>query len=153
MAYYLSNGVMMNSLQLEVRLQLKFHFVYYLRWQVGKVQLNALLYSGIKTNLQKNSIVAIFHTMVIQCSYLDIQLECLVNLTVQRKKVRQGSGLNIWLSKNAIISCLAAKRKKKEVVIGSYFLLLFFGILGWLVDPLIRFNPCRSERNTHARIL
>lgn len=58
------------------------------------MQLNALLYSGIKTNLQKNSIVAIFHTMVIQCSYLDIQLECLVNLTVQRKKVRQGYGLN-----------------------------------------------------------
>ncbi|PQQ14275.1 mucin-21 [Prunus yedoensis var. nudiflora] len=33
------------------------------RNDVGKVQLNALLYSGIKTNLQKNSIVAIFHTM------------------------------------------------------------------------------------------
>ncbi|ONI06931.1 hypothetical protein PRUPE_5G089600 [Prunus persica] len=36
------------------------------RNDVGKVQLNALLYSGIKTNLQKNSIVAIFHTMVME---------------------------------------------------------------------------------------
>lgn len=32
--------------------------------QVGRVLLNALLYPGIKTNLQKNSIVAIFHTSV-----------------------------------------------------------------------------------------
>ncbi|XP_010255554.1 PREDICTED: uncharacterized protein LOC104596191 [Nelumbo nucifera] len=32
------------------------------RNDVGKVLLNALLYPGIKTNLQKNSIVAIFHT-------------------------------------------------------------------------------------------
>ncbi|MBA0554622.1 hypothetical protein Golob_013716, partial [Gossypium lobatum] len=30
--------------------------------QVGKVLLNALLYPGIKTSAQKNSIVAIFHT-------------------------------------------------------------------------------------------
>ncbi|XP_050264640.1 nuclear pore complex protein NUP98B [Quercus robur] len=32
------------------------------RNDVGKLLLNALLYPGIKTNLQKNSIVAIFHT-------------------------------------------------------------------------------------------
>ncbi|XP_076905703.1 uncharacterized protein LOC143561525 [Bidens hawaiensis] len=32
------------------------------RNDVGRLLLNALLYSGIKTNLQKNSIVAIFHT-------------------------------------------------------------------------------------------
>ncbi|KHN25732.1 hypothetical protein glysoja_018306 [Glycine soja] len=32
------------------------------RNEVGKVLLNALLYPGIKTNLQKNSLVAIFHT-------------------------------------------------------------------------------------------
>ncbi|PSS04130.1 Nuclear pore complex protein like [Actinidia chinensis var. chinensis] len=32
------------------------------RNDVGKVLLNALLYPGIKTNMQKNSIVAIFHT-------------------------------------------------------------------------------------------
>ncbi|CAN6723293.1 unnamed protein product [Malus baccata var. baccata] len=32
------------------------------RNDVGRVQLNALLYSGIKTNVQKNSLVAIFHT-------------------------------------------------------------------------------------------
>ncbi|KAF8380337.1 hypothetical protein HHK36_027821 [Tetracentron sinense] len=32
------------------------------RNDVGKVLLNALLYPGIKTNLQKNSVVAIFHT-------------------------------------------------------------------------------------------
>ncbi|XP_050377043.1 nucleoporin NUP152 isoform X2 [Argentina anserina] len=32
------------------------------RNDVGKLLLNALLYSGIKTNLQKNSLVAIFHT-------------------------------------------------------------------------------------------
>ncbi|KAJ0049669.1 hypothetical protein Pint_16036 [Pistacia integerrima] len=32
------------------------------RNDVGKVLLNALLYPGIKTNLQKNSLVAIFHT-------------------------------------------------------------------------------------------
>lgn len=32
------------------------------RNDVGRVLLNALLYPGIKTNLQKNSIVAIFHT-------------------------------------------------------------------------------------------
>jgi hypothetical protein len=31
---------------------------------VGKVLLNALLYPGIKTNPQKNSLVAIFHTAV-----------------------------------------------------------------------------------------
>ncbi|GMP96141.1 hypothetical protein CsSME_00044913 [Camellia sinensis var. sinensis] len=35
------------------------------RNDVGKVLLNALLYPGIKTNMQKNSIVAIFHTAVI----------------------------------------------------------------------------------------
>ncbi|CAN4077820.1 unnamed protein product [Withania somnifera] len=33
-----------------------------IRNDVGKILLNALLYPGIKTNLQKNSIVAIFHT-------------------------------------------------------------------------------------------
>ncbi|XP_051114706.1 uncharacterized protein LOC127240207 [Andrographis paniculata] len=33
-----------------------------IRNDVGKVILNALLYPGIKTNLQKNSVVAIFHT-------------------------------------------------------------------------------------------
>ncbi|KAJ4954528.1 hypothetical protein NE237_011311 [Protea cynaroides] len=33
------------------------------RNDVGKVSLNALLYPGIKTNLQKNSIVTIFHTL------------------------------------------------------------------------------------------
>lgn len=33
-----------------------------IRNDVGKILLNALLYQGIKTNLQKNSIVAIFHT-------------------------------------------------------------------------------------------
>ncbi|KAK7309000.1 hypothetical protein RJT34_05392 [Clitoria ternatea] len=32
------------------------------RNEVGKILLNALLYKGIKTNLQKNSVVAIFHT-------------------------------------------------------------------------------------------
>ncbi|XP_040986728.1 uncharacterized protein LOC121234724 isoform X1 [Juglans microcarpa x Juglans regia] len=32
------------------------------RNEVGRLLLNALLYPGIKTNLQKNSIVAIFHT-------------------------------------------------------------------------------------------
>ncbi|KAL8114546.1 uncharacterized protein LOC141667488 isoform X2 [Apium graveolens] len=32
------------------------------RNDVGRILLNALLYPGIKTNLQKNSIVAIFHT-------------------------------------------------------------------------------------------
>ncbi|KAJ8767619.1 hypothetical protein K2173_018177 [Erythroxylum novogranatense] len=32
------------------------------RNDVGKVSLNALLYPGIKTSLQKNSVVAIFHT-------------------------------------------------------------------------------------------
>ncbi|XP_057449936.1 uncharacterized protein LOC130741145 [Lotus japonicus] len=32
------------------------------RNEVGKILLNALLYPGIKTNLQKNSVVAIFHT-------------------------------------------------------------------------------------------
>ncbi|KAJ0615914.1 putative Ran binding domain, PH-like domain superfamily [Helianthus annuus] len=32
------------------------------RNDVGRIVLNALLYPGIKTNLQKNSIVAIFHT-------------------------------------------------------------------------------------------
>ncbi|XP_029127664.1 uncharacterized protein LOC109799801 isoform X3 [Cajanus cajan] len=32
------------------------------RNEVGKILLNALLYPGIKTNLQKNSLVAIFHT-------------------------------------------------------------------------------------------
>lgn len=36
--------------------------------QVGKLLLNALLYPGIKTNSQKNSIVAIFHTAVINIS-------------------------------------------------------------------------------------
>ncbi|KAL6986158.1 hypothetical protein U1Q18_019526 [Sarracenia purpurea var. burkii] len=34
------------------------------RNDVGKILLNALLYPGIKTNMQKNSIVAIFHTAV-----------------------------------------------------------------------------------------
>lgn len=33
-----------------------------IRNDVGKILLNALLYQGIKTNLQKNSVVAIFHT-------------------------------------------------------------------------------------------
>ncbi|XP_009628507.1 uncharacterized protein [Nicotiana tomentosiformis] len=33
-----------------------------IRNDVGKILLNALLYPGIKTNMQKNSIVAIFHT-------------------------------------------------------------------------------------------
>ncbi|XP_076902626.1 uncharacterized protein LOC143557437 [Bidens hawaiensis] len=33
-----------------------------IRNDVGRLMLNALLYPGIKTNLQKNSIVAIFHT-------------------------------------------------------------------------------------------
>lgn len=33
------------------------------RNEVGKILLNALLYPGIKTNLQKNSLVAIFHTL------------------------------------------------------------------------------------------
>ncbi|XP_038687089.1 uncharacterized protein LOC119986551 [Tripterygium wilfordii] len=33
------------------------------RNDVGKLLLNALLYSGIKTRLQKNSLVAIFHTL------------------------------------------------------------------------------------------
>ncbi|XP_020550316.1 uncharacterized protein LOC105164150 isoform X2 [Sesamum indicum] len=33
-----------------------------IRNDVGKVLLNALLYPGIKTNMQKNSVVAIFHT-------------------------------------------------------------------------------------------
>lgn len=33
-----------------------------IRNDVGKVLLNALIYPGIKTNLQKNSVVAIFHT-------------------------------------------------------------------------------------------
>lgn len=33
--------------------------------QVGKILLNALIYPGIKMSLQKNSIVAIFHTAVI----------------------------------------------------------------------------------------
>ncbi|KAI9117953.1 hypothetical protein K1719_011095 [Acacia pycnantha] len=32
------------------------------RNEVGKILLNALLYPGIKTSLQKNSLVAIFHT-------------------------------------------------------------------------------------------
>ncbi|XP_027361641.1 uncharacterized protein LOC113869501 isoform X2 [Abrus precatorius] len=32
------------------------------RNEVGKILLNALLYPGIKTNMQKNSLVAIFHT-------------------------------------------------------------------------------------------
>jgi len=32
------------------------------RNDVGRVLLNALLYPGIKTNMQKNSVVAIFHT-------------------------------------------------------------------------------------------
>ncbi|KAE9613176.1 hypothetical protein Lal_00027588 [Lupinus albus] len=32
------------------------------RNEAGKILLNALLYPGIKTNLQKNSVVAIFHT-------------------------------------------------------------------------------------------
>ncbi|KAK7252636.1 hypothetical protein RIF29_36724 [Crotalaria pallida] len=32
------------------------------RNEVGKILLNALLYPGIKTNLQKNALVAIFHT-------------------------------------------------------------------------------------------
>lgn len=49
------------------RLHLTFIFlpILYLL-QVGKILLNALLYQGIKTNLQKNSIVAIFHTSVIR---------------------------------------------------------------------------------------
>ncbi|KAK4389352.1 hypothetical protein Sango_2272200, partial [Sesamum angolense] len=33
-----------------------------IRNDVGKVLLNALLYPGIKTNMQKNAVVAIFHT-------------------------------------------------------------------------------------------
>ncbi|KAL9231047.1 hypothetical protein vseg_006317 [Gypsophila vaccaria] len=33
------------------------------RNDVGRIMLNASLYSGIKTNLQKNAIVAIFHTL------------------------------------------------------------------------------------------
>ena len=33
-----------------------------IRNDVGKILLNALLYPGIKTNMQKKSIVAIFHT-------------------------------------------------------------------------------------------
>ncbi|KAK7406181.1 hypothetical protein VNO78_07801 [Psophocarpus tetragonolobus] len=33
------------------------------RNEVGKILLNALLYPGIKTNIQKNSLVAIFHTL------------------------------------------------------------------------------------------
>lgn len=40
------------------------NFCYLWWWQVGKILLNALLYPGIKTNQQKNSIVAIFHTAV-----------------------------------------------------------------------------------------
>lgn len=42
--------------------------------QVGKVLLNALIYPGIKTTTQKNSIVAIFHTAVI---YIDSEF-CIV---------------------------------------------------------------------------
>lgn len=33
--------------------------------QVGKLLLNALLYPGIKMNIQKNTITTIFHTLVI----------------------------------------------------------------------------------------
>ncbi|MBA0853049.1 hypothetical protein Goshw_012836, partial [Gossypium schwendimanii] len=42
--------------------------------QVGKVLLNALLYPGIKTSAQKNSVVAIFHTSLIhmEVKYLDL---------------------------------------------------------------------------------
>ncbi|KAL6501639.1 hypothetical protein OROGR_026772 [Orobanche gracilis] len=35
----------------------------YVKSRVGKVLLNALIYPGIKTNVQKNSVVAIFHTL------------------------------------------------------------------------------------------
>lgn len=38
--------------------------------QVGKLLLNASLYPGIKTNLQKNAVVAIFHTSVIPCFFV-----------------------------------------------------------------------------------
>ncbi|KAH8521866.1 hypothetical protein H0E87_002775 [Populus deltoides] len=40
------------------------------RNDVGKVLLNALLYPGIKTNPQKNSLVAIFHTAVMRFNSL-----------------------------------------------------------------------------------
>lgn len=43
---------------------LDFLFSLFYWWQVGRVLLNALLYPGIKTNPQKNSLVAIFHTSV-----------------------------------------------------------------------------------------
>jgi nuclear pore complex protein Nup50 len=32
--------------------------------QVGKILLNALIYKGIKTNVQKNTVASIFHTSV-----------------------------------------------------------------------------------------
>lgn len=46
-------------------------------WQVGKLLLNALLYPGIRTNLQKNSLVAIFHTSV---KHTDVYLLCILFL-------------------------------------------------------------------------
>ncbi|XWS48983.1 hypothetical protein CRYUN_Cryun13aG0124500 [Craigia yunnanensis] len=44
------------------------------RHDVGKALLNALLYPGIKTSAQKNSLVAIFHTssIYLKAKYLDI---------------------------------------------------------------------------------
>jgi hypothetical protein len=50
------------QLSIIVRKSFTFYSLYYL--QVGKLLLNALLYPGIKTNLQKNSVVAIFHSLV-----------------------------------------------------------------------------------------
>ncbi|XP_028118904.1 uncharacterized protein LOC114316446 [Camellia sinensis] len=43
---------------------------------VGKVLLNALLYHGIKTKMQKNSIVATFHTAGISSNKFDLLVEC-----------------------------------------------------------------------------
>ncbi|XP_019155801.1 PREDICTED: uncharacterized protein LOC109152617 [Ipomoea nil] len=51
-----------------------------IRNDVGRVVLNALLYPGIKTNMQKNSIVAIFHTSDGENSSAVVAQTCLIRL-------------------------------------------------------------------------
>ncbi|CAH9094213.1 unnamed protein product [Cuscuta epithymum] len=51
-----------------------------IRNEVGRVVLNALLYPGIKTNLQKNSVVSIFHTSSGENSSSVVAQTCLIRL-------------------------------------------------------------------------
>lgn len=60
--YLFRELTLISSLYYFVRSSYVLLYLYW--WQVGKILLNALLYPGIKTNLQKNSLVTIFHTSV-----------------------------------------------------------------------------------------